>query len=255
MYTHIKKGFVTVEASIVIPLVIIAVLTVGSVMKLAYLEERIAFISGNELKRLAQDAYSKPARPFFPLEFRSTMNERMPELTDFQVADFKYKYKDKEGGGIYMDNLICMEISFAVNTWLPGNMGKVHSAREAFLLRVFCGKGNSHDLGIYDESGTDYEPVYLLPEYGVKYHTESCTYVNSYPLKSVMTSAVKRKYKACSICKSKNAARGSTVYCFKYGDSYHTASCSTVTKYTVCMDRRDAEMRGYTKCSKCGGIK
>ena len=95
MYTHIKKGFVTVEASIVIPLVIIAVLTVGSVMKLAYLEERIAFISGDELKRLAQDAYSKTARPFFPLEFRSTMNERMPELTDFQVADFKYKYKDK----------------------------------------------------------------------------------------------------------------------------------------------------------------
>ena len=46
MYTHIKKGFVTVEASIVIPLVIIAVLTVGSVMKLAYLVERIAIISG-----------------------------------------------------------------------------------------------------------------------------------------------------------------------------------------------------------------
>lgn len=54
-----------IEAAIVIPLVIIAVLTVGSVMKIAYYEERVSFITGNELEVLARDAYVKGERPFF----------------------------------------------------------------------------------------------------------------------------------------------------------------------------------------------
>ena len=46
---------------------------------------------------------------------------------------------------------------------------------------------------------------------------------------------------------------GAVVYYFRYGEAYHEAGCSTIEKYVVNMDRRDAEKRGYLPCSKCGG--
>lgn len=240
-----------IEAAIVIPLVIIAVLTVGSVMKIAYCEERVSFITGNELAVLARDAYAEGERPFFPSEIERLTAEKMPELTNTEVTCYKYKFKDNAEN---IDSLILLEMSFEMKTGLPGGMAGGKKGKTACLLRAFCGRDNAAAV-VNDEFQTDYdyEPVYLLPEYGSKYHTESCTYVNSYPVRTVMSDRIKRKYKACGKCGSKSAARGSVVYCFKYGDAYHTARCSTVTKYAICMDRHDAEIRGYTRCSKCGG--
>ena len=240
-----------IEAAIVIPLVIIAVLTVGSVMKIAYYEERVSFITGNELEVLARDAYVKGKRPFFPSEIKRIAAEKIPELENTDVTRYKYKFKDEAEN---IDNLILLEMSFEMKTGLPGDMAGGKKGETACLLRAFCGRDNAASF-IKDEFQTDYdyEPVYLLPEYGSKYHAESCTYVNSYPVRTVMSDRIKRKYKACVKCGSKSAVRGSSVYCFKYGESYHTAKCSTVTKYVVCMDRHDAEIRGYTRCSKCGG--
>ncbi len=252
MYIHTKKGFVTTEAAIVIPLVIIAVLTVGSVMKIAYYEERVSFIVGNELSELSKNAYIENSNPFFAEKLIKITKRKIPELESPYIEKYKYKFEDNREN---TDNLIIVEISFGIETGLPGNMVRGLRVKEAYLIRAFCGKDNALTADIKNEFQTDYdyEPVYLLPEYGVKYHTRTCRYVNSYPLQSLMTDSIKRKYKSCNLCQSKKAAEGSIIYCFQYGNSYHTAVCSTVTKYTVCMDRHDAEIRGYTKCSICGG--
>ncbi len=255
MYIPIKFGksaFLTLEAAIVLPLFLIAVLTIGSVMRIAYYEERAAFLTANELASIAADAYFMPLYPQFPSNMERIISQKIPELSKVSAEKYRYRFKNEK-----TDQLIHIEISFRMKTGLPGPMISEYGAVETYLVRAFCGKDNS----FYFESekngelnsDLEAETVYLMPEFGTKYHEKNCSYVNSYPLQTVLISSMKKKYKACGSCKPKDICEGAVVYYFRYGEAYHEAGCSTIEKYVVNMDRRDAEKRGYLPCSKCGG--
>ena len=249
MYIHTKKGYITLEAAIVLPLFIIAVLTVGFTMKNIYYTETCTFIAGNEAAVLARNAYVLPTSVTFPKELEDKVTEKLPELKDVIVEDYRYKFSSASE-----NELISFNVVIESNIDLPGNIVGDYELKSAFLFRGFCGKDNSASTSFSSfASDLEHEKVYVFPERGTKYHRIDCTYVNSYPLRTLYSKKIKRKYKACGICHPDNLREGSSVYVFEYGSAYHTASCNSVDKYVVSMDRRDAQIKGYTACLKCGG--
>lgn len=71
----------------------------------------------------------------------------------------------------------------------------------------------------------------------------------------VLTGHLKKHYKACLKCRSGKLKKGSIVFYFlKYGEAYHRGNCKAIDKYTVTLEKTQAESRGYTPCGKCGGI-
>ena len=246
-----KKGFLTLEAAIALPVFLLAILTIAGLMRFAYYEERAAFLAANELSAAAAKASVFPVQPGLPAKVERVLQEKIPELKS--VAVEKYQYRAAIDG---KEEQIAFTLRFNMDTGLPGSMKKGFSTEEHFTVRAFCGKDNAHtsmDSERVLDSDLEAETVYLMPDYGEKYHAESCTYVNTYPLQTVMSKEVARKHKACGICKPGKKDYGKTVYCFRYGGAYHSAGCRTIDKYVISMDRRDAEKRGYTRCSKCGG--
>lgn len=246
-----KKGFLTLEAAIALPVFLLAILTIASLMRFAYYEERAAFLAANELSEAAAKATFLPLQPGVPARVQRVLEEKIPELKSVAVEEYQYRavLDGKE-------EQIAFTLRFDMTTGLPGTMKEGLSASEYFAVRAFCGKDNAHaalDSDGAPDSDIEAETVYLMPDYGRKYHTESCTYVNSYPLQTVMSKDLARKHKPCGICEPGKKDYGKTVYCFPYGGAYHSAGCSTIDKYVITMDRRDAEKRGYTRCSKCGG--
>ena len=103
-----------------------------------------------------------------------------------------------------------------------------------------------------EESGS--VTVWVFPARGERYHKESCLFVSNEPREFVLTDQLRRNYAPCPICDSEELPNGSLVYCYPaYGESYHRGSCSQVDRYVVPMELEDAQSRGYTPCSKCGG--
>ena len=70
----------------------------------------------------------------------------------------------------------------------------------------------------------------------------------------ILTESVKKRYSACGTCRSGKLANGSIVFCFENsGTSYHDGTCRTIRRRSAVIDKTEAERKGYSPCSKCGG--
>ena len=105
------------------------------------------------------------------------------------------------------------------------------------------------------ERGSDSAEVWIFPQSGKRYHKENCTYVKAAVHSCILTETVRRNFSECKLCDSGELPTGSIVFCFKSNDScYHRGNCRTIKKYVIPIDREEAEKKGYTPCSKCGGL-
>ena len=105
------------------------------------------------------------------------------------------------------------------------------------------------------ERGSDSAEVWIFPQSGKRYHKENCTYVEAAVHSCILTETVRRNFSECKLCDSSELPTGSIVFCFKSNDScYHRGNCRTIKKYVIPIDREEAEKKGYTPCSKCGGL-
>ena len=95
--------------------------------------------------------------------------------------------------------------------------------------------------------------VWVFPRDGEKYHHKDCRYVKVFTEEVAMSREISDIYYPCPSCIKTKPANGSKVYIFEYGYSYHLKVCPAVARQTVCMDVTDAELKGYSPCSVCGG--
>lgn len=153
--------------------------------------------------------------------------------------------------GIHSKNL---HESLSLN--LPAGFSHTADIRGRILYRDFIGKKYApHGMGTEGlETAADLTEVWIFPQSGTKYHRESCTYVRATVHSCVLSAAIKKRYSPCGLCHSGDIPPGSIVFCF-YGDdtSYHYGSCRSIRRHTTVIDKSEAEAKGYTPCSKCGG--
>ncbi len=241
------EGSYTVEAAVFLPVFLIAVLTVGYLIRITAGTETAMHAAVDEARLAAANAYTAYADPGLSSRIERRMLEESPQMTEAKVSGMRYLLNDGE---------ISFHMRYHFDTGMPLQMADGFDVADRIKCRAWIGYTGNVPMGF--DAMEEYAPsqtVYIFPSWGEKYHKEDCTYVRSQPKQTVLTGAIKRLYHSCPRCDSSELPVGSVVYCFpRYGEAYHRAGCDSVEKFTVAMQKDQAESRGYGPCSKCGGI-
>ncbi|HWQ78333.1 MAG TPA: hypothetical protein VN381_05935, partial [Anaerovoracaceae bacterium] len=253
-----KRGFLTVEAAIFLPLFIVGVLTFAYLIKFMSVEEAVFHSFTDEARVLSAEAGRSPLEvPFFvkQLDFEASLKDRVYDengdnISTVDIDQFLYLYPIPG-----MTGMISMDLNYEVNVKLPIPFRKSLPVSESLMLRSFIGREEAADPLPFEEMEREKrsDPVWIFPRSGERYHGENCTYITSEPKQLIMSVQIRRNYEPCSICDSRGLPDGSLVYCFRTGGSYHTGECPLVDKYVVQIEKEAAVEKGYTACLKCGG--
>lgn len=250
MMRNTKKGSITVEATIILPLFIIAVLTISYTVKLIETEEDVINGITDEARYIAAHAYID--RVGAGVKSRIEKRVREDEAAEnFNVKRLRYLYSDFSNTG-----LISIDAAYTVKNRMPVKMRDDFHRKTGVLFRGFVGKNNKGQIFSFDmmQTADDGTTVWVFPVAGEKYHSENCSYIRVYPVQTILTSEVRRQYTPCRLCRPDDYKNGHIVYCFKKtGKAYHSAECTTVDRYVVEMTKYEAESEGYGRCLKCGG--
>jgi len=246
-----KRGAYILEAVIFLPLILLAVLSFGYFTKVEGVWENLVHCAVDESSRtqaMAWDGISGYAARGRVMD-RIGSNERGP--SSFAIRRF---HLDHSAGGI--DHLNSFEITANQHMALPAGFSRDFTFEANIVYRNFVGKETEGDpLGVSGlENGIPGDPVHIFPAFGKKYHGPLCTYVKATVHGERLDSGIRNKYKSCHICHAADLPDGNIVFCFSgSGTAYHKASCRTISRHVILIDRSEAESRGYTTCSKCEG--
>jgi hypothetical protein len=247
-----KKGALTVEAAIFLPIFIIAVLTIAYLLKLIAAQENVFHSLADEMRVVAAEAIVSP----YPLFFEKDAAERIAsengsEIENLRFTDFRYRY----GTGEYTEQ-IRAKVSYDIGVKLPAALIGTIPVSDSILCRAFTGKDNADTPMPASELEEEAESVivWIFPRSGTRYHGAACSYIVVYPKEATLNASLRRAYSPCKLCKPGSLFNGSLVYCFeKTGEVFHRGSCTAVDRYVISIEKAEAEARGYTPCLKCGG--
>lgn len=245
------RGFYTLEAVILIPLFILAVLSLGYFMRIEGMWENCIHGALDESSQIAAKASNgvAPATTAFKVEER--VRKDNPDLDDVSVSAMRVMYSDMSG-----DNLISYRLDATEKPELPLFSERKFELEFPVKFRGFVGKKEKGTpMGASGlESAETGHTVWIFPQSGEKYHGESCTYVKATVHPVLLSGSVKRRYDPCGMCLSDDITEGSLVFCFgSDGTAYHRGTCRTINRKSVAIDRSEAVERGYAPCSKCRG--
>ena len=244
-----KKGFLSVEASIFLPLFVIAVLTFGYLIKVAVAQESVMHTMTDEARRLGMHSYSVKAAPLFEAGLRSRILDENKDVDEARVDSFVYLFSHSG-----KDDLIGMRVSGNLRIRLPIVFRESVDISDTLLFRAFTGRELAPEELSFDDMEEDEESrmVWVFPTAGERYHEESCGYIKVAARQAVLNRSLAKSYKPCALCGAGELSAGAVVYCFPgSGEAYHKGSCFIVDRYVMSMEEEDAVKKGYTPCSKC----
>lgn len=242
---HRRQGSIMVESAIVLPVFILALVTLACLIHTTWVQTMVFSTAVDESRQAS--ALRMPVRPSSvraALEKEGLNGERL-------TAGVSY-------GSAYVTgipDLQRLRVSYEIPVQMPIPFVRNISLDSVVLTRPWTGKLCSGEPMPFESMAQEDDgyTVTLFPRAGGKYHVESCRYVKSYPQEVSLSASVRKKYSPCPLCTEGGEPDGQMVCIFRYGSAYHKKSCSSVTRYVIRMDRKDAEKRGYRPCSVCGG--
>lgn len=251
MIKHInKRGFYTVEAAIVLPLVILAMISIGYYMRVYSIWENCMHAALDESSYTAALYCDGITKYTGKSRIRNRIISENPRLCGLEISHYFIGYTDLTSDNITSFNLI-VDSSLA----LPLDFGNKFQYKGRIKYRGFTGlREGPGGMGSEALETTELrDPVYIFPQYGEKYHEKNCTYVNAQVKAFVLSSRLKRMYSPCGLCHSEKIKSGSIVFCFSSEDSaYHYGSCRSIKRRPVVCNKNEAIEKGYGACSKCG---
>ena len=238
-----NTGSYVVEASVVIPIFVLAVMMLIGILPIISACEGIAYSAAEEMrKEMALSAFrSNPAA--LPVKAEIRMKKENPDASGIRVTSYRYRYQ-ADG----TEDLIRLKVRAAFR---KGNsLGLYGNVRFTCAIR-----GRAFTGAYYheEENGAGDETVYIFPQRGYSYHNAGCTFVRKGCRQVYLTNDLKKRLRACPNCHAAEAAIGSPVFTFQYGEAYHTAQCSSVEHYYRAVRKSEAVRDGYKPCGKCGG--
>lgn len=245
------KGFYTLEAVIVLPIVLLAILSLGYFMKVEGAWENCMHIVFDESSEAASKAYGTGMAVIKSDSIEKRVLEENPEIKSIEIYHMLTGFADMTS-----DKLTSYSVRMSMDMELPLGFSRTFDFDCRVKLRGFVGKKmiNSPMGNTGLENDVLSDPVCIFPMSGERYHNKNCTYVKASVSQRVLNSALKKKYNSCSLCDSIEVAAGSIVFCFDGEDTaYHKGTCRTIRRHTAVIDKSDAEKKGYSPCSKCGG--
>ncbi len=240
-----KRGMYIVEASVIFPLFIAAMVMVISIIPVISACENVVFSAADELRLDSAKAGLDGGATVMPALVTARVVSENHSISTFLVTGYRRGIK-KEG----IDDLI--KFSFTCGFGNRISLIPVNGIKFNGNLTSRAFTGSYHRVG----SSFDDTIVYVFPEQGRRYHHKGCRYLEAHCHLTVLSQELMERYHACPLCGAKSAHIGSTVIYFeRSGEAYHTPSCRQVEKekYYTETTRSSAERAGYSACSVCGG--
>ncbi len=248
--TRNKKGTYILEASLLIPPLIIVMALLISVISMVGAAEKALFTMGEELKLADIKAAFMEDPITTPIMVRNRINTDSKMINGVYLSDYGYLYSD-----MGLEDLISIGVTLHYSGMNPLGGNSFLNIEQRVCSRAFTGLDRSGDYGEHALTGYERSQiVYVFPNRGERYHNKSCPFLNPACEKVFLTNEIRSKFKSCSNCHSGGAKTGDIVFCFfTDGKVYHLGKCNAVDKYYVEMEKKDAEAHGYTACASCGG--
>ena len=242
-----KKGSMIVEAAIVLPVYIIAVVTLCWLVKACFLE---AAVFSTVVDQVHYASVSVTGSVMLQGDIRSAL-----ESTGVESSRYSQRSVETDliaaGVGGFEKLKYCYDTSIKV----PLPFVKEILLDNEIIYHNWDGVSYNGTPFLFSDMENDGvgTPILVFPRSGGRYHTSTCRYANAHPVEVTLTPEIREKYDRCRLCTEGDEVDGQKVYVFRYGGSYHEADCSSVDKYTIMMDIEDAKTKGYTACKICGG--
>ena len=247
-----RSGAYVIEATVILPVIVLCVLSLGYFTQVTAMWENCvhcALDESGKAQAMAWDGVSSYTA-------KARIEERLKK-TDFAPSAFTVSGFAADIPYRGRDHVSSYTLSAHIGTALPLGFSREFEFSMPILYRGFTGREMTGDpLGIDGlENGVPGDPAYVFPAHGRKYHNSACSYVSA-SVKSVrLNERIRQRYSPCSVCHSGDIAGGDIVFCFENsGTAYHRASCRTINRHVIVMDKGEAAEKGYTPCSKCGGM-
>lgn len=236
------RGAYIVEAALVLPLFILAMLLMVNVIPVIGKCENITYGAAEEMRmEMAKSAFRRDPVAF-PVLLSARVYKENSRVEHFLVTGYRYRYAAGDE-----DDLI--SVRFACRFSQPDPFGIFRKIRFQGALM-----GRAYTGSYYKGQKQEQDLVCVFPEEGRCYHSKTCTHVKANCRQTYLTGEIRKKYRSCPNCKSGKAKIGTPVFCFEaYGEAYHLAGCRAVKRYYIEISRRSAKESGYVACSKCGG--
>ncbi|MBQ9016066.1 MAG: hypothetical protein IJ109_08085 [Firmicutes bacterium] len=248
---HSTRGYYTIEAAMLLPLVLLMILALGYYTKAQGTWENAFHCAADESCVASAMSWDGVSGYTAGMRIRRRLAKAGDGLSGFELRNALYDYSDGTA-----DHLTSFELEASSDLRLPAGFSRTFRFSSRIKYRGFVGQVyRGEPLGTEGlENGLPEDPVWIFPQSGKRYHTSSCTYVKAAVHSEVLTSRIRYGYGTCSTCHSETIPSGSIVYCFEGEDTaYHRSSCRTIQRHTAVIDRTEAIEKGYTPCSKCGG--
>ena len=245
-----KRGSYILEASITLPVFLIAILVLSSVVLMYACIEDCNFIMADQMRRGSAEAVIADTGVLIPQRIRKEVESDHSRIESTRITD--YGYRTSRWG---QDELIALTLRLHMESPNPLGLKAKADYDLSLVTRAYVGKiRNNPAMSEGEMSGDDVKPVYIFPKRGERYHSKGCSFLTAASTSGTLTPSLRKKYKPCPLCGSRKAGMGSHVYYFPAaGESYHLAGCSALQRNYVEVDKKDAIERGYTPCAKCGG--
>ena len=253
-----ERGSLAVETAIFLPFFLIAVLTVGWIIRMEGISENVYHSLADETGALAAEAKLPALSPFFAGDLKDRISsENRGEISDIKIAPIAYRvpWADPYTGRVHT-NLIGLSVNYRMPILIPHSIVKGVAGSSSFLCRAFVGKDNTGEVFSFDRMEQDDSSalVWVFPRAGERYHGENCSVIKNNPREMILCSSIRYRYQPCALCKPGSQLDGALVYVFpKTGGVYHLGSCYIVDRYVIQMSEDDARREGYTPCLVCGG--
>lgn len=254
------EGSLTLEASIVLPVYVLAIIVLMFFIQAIQIQMRIQNALTNQTIKIAGYAYyiDVTGIPDVPENFLEAEYIKSSVINELGEDFFETAYisNGKKGFSLNLSNImdngiIDVAIQYYMN--VPYDMfglGKIPFVARA-RCRAWTGDGTSSE-----EWNTT---MVYVTEKGTVYHRErECTYIKSDILSCVFSeiSNVRNSsgaiYYPCSLCCVGEIRQGSEIYYTKYGTRYHSLYYCTNLQNNVFAVSLDEAKEKYRACSKCG---
>ncbi len=246
-----RRGYYTLEAAMLLPLVLMMILALGYFTRSEGAWENAFHCAIDESIRSAAMACDGVSAETAGLRIERRIRNDVTGLANADVRGFICGFRD-----VTADDLSAYSLEAASDLSLPAGFGRTLEHRTRVKYRNFTGRNyGGEPLGTDGlQNGLPEDPVWIFPQSGEKYHTQTCTYVRATVHSEILNARIRSEYAPCSTCHSEELPAGSIVYCFE-GDrtAYHRSSCRTILRHTTVIDRTEAIEKGYQPCSRCGG--
>lgn len=253
-------GSLTIEASIVIPVFMLAITSLIFIIQVIQIQIHIQKALYNQMMKVTGYGYyvnhmdlSTEAENFLQEEYIKLMviDELGEDFFDKDVVvNGKYGFI-LNLSNISEDGLLDVVLMYKLKMPLDFfNIGKIN-----MVARARCATWTGAK---YDSNEWDTNMVYMTAK-GEVYHTDKeCTYIKS-DISQCSYSEVSNKrnasggiYYPCSLCSDREISNIRVVYYTQYGNRYHIMEfCSNLKSNVFAIERSVAVLK-YKECSKCG---